>query len=369
MIIFDFSVYKGSKQYFKLYDVYIKYSGNNKEDLYYRLCINNSSYRRARDNEQRVGKEIIYKLSKFFSFKMPKESTIIKLQNIANRIYSNLYFKIFDTYDEDLKFLNYLLSEHSLLFPILKLLKLFMLVNNKSPQLNDFEDKELYNEVVLYEKFYTPELNEILEILMLFFEKNIYAEWPHNYSNAMAYQILSSKSYYEKRYFESIFFATKAKEILIQDSNFMRYLTVNRTLMSSLLFVGNYEECNKIAEKQLLSVKALNYSNYEIEIAEDFVYVSLLGLKKYDYIIEKLKDVDDFNLNRLSCLLIALFVKNKSSLNEYIKDNIDYNELDAKHSDFIKGLTYYLNHKDKKLLVKLEKYDVIGSIFEILKKI
>lgn len=94
---FDFSIYNGTKQYFKLYDVYIKVSGNNKEDLYYKLCINNSSYRRARETEQRVGKEIIYKLSKYFCFKVPKESTIIKLQDVANRIYSNLYFKIYDT--------------------------------------------------------------------------------------------------------------------------------------------------------------------------------------------------------------------------------------------------------------------------------
>lgn len=369
MSYFDFSVYKGTKQYFKFYDIYIKVSGNNKEDLYYRLCINNSSYRRARENEQRVGKEIIGKLSKYFSLKVPKESTISKLQEVANRIYNNLYFKIYDTYEDDINYLNSLLADKSLLFPVLKLLKLFMFVNNKSPQLNITEDKELYNEVAIYEKFFTPELNEILEILRLFFERKVDDEWSSNYNNAMSYQILASKYYLEKRYLESILFATKAKEMLIEDSNFIRYFTVNRTIMSCLLFVGNYEECNKIAEKQLLAVKALNYSEYEKEIAEDFLYVSLLGLMKYDYIIESLSDSDDFNLNRLSCLLIALYAKSKSKLNEYIEENINYNELNDKYCEYIKGLIYYLNHKDKKLLNKLEKYDVIGSIFIIIKKI
>ena len=368
MSYLDFSIYNGTKQYFKLYDVYIKTSGNNKEDLYYKLCINNSSYRRARETEQRVGKEIIHKLSKFFSFKVPKEATIKELQNVANRIYDNLYFKIYDTYEEDLEYINNLLNHKSLLFPILNLLKLFMLVNNKSPRLSITEDKELYNNVAMYWKFFTPELNEILEILGLFFEDNVHDEWSHNYNNAMAYQILASKYYVQKKYPEAILFATKSKEMLIADSNFMRYFTNNRTLMNCLLFVGNYEECNIIAAKQLLAVKALNYSEYEKEIAEDFLYVSLLGLMKYEYIIEKLKDQDDFYLNRLTCLLVSLYATNKSSLNQYIKENINYDELDDYYCEYIKGLIYYLNHKDKKLLGKLEKYDVIGSIFEILKK-
>ena len=52
--------------------------------------------------------------------------------------------------------------------------------------------------------------------------------------------------------------------------------------MGSYLYVGNYSECHKIAEKQILYLQSINYSDYELESAYMFEAVSLLGLEKYN---------------------------------------------------------------------------------------
>lgn len=69
---FNFAVYKSSKQYFKLYDIYLKYIGKTKEELFDELSISNSSYRRGRDSEKKVGQQIINNLSKHYGFKFPQ---------------------------------------------------------------------------------------------------------------------------------------------------------------------------------------------------------------------------------------------------------------------------------------------------------
>ena len=94
---FNFDLYKESKQYFQLFDVYIKQFEKNKENVFNKLNINNSSYRRARDNEQTVGREIIKKLSDNYDLKIPSDSFIDKLEKVTTRIYNNLYYKVYDT--------------------------------------------------------------------------------------------------------------------------------------------------------------------------------------------------------------------------------------------------------------------------------
>ncbi len=49
----DLSCYKLSKPYFRFFDTYLKTNEYNKEDLFYKLCINSSSYRRCRETEQK----------------------------------------------------------------------------------------------------------------------------------------------------------------------------------------------------------------------------------------------------------------------------------------------------------------------------
>lgn len=126
---FNFDLYKESKQYFQLFDVYIKQFEKNKENVFNKLNINNSSYRRARDNEQTVGREIIKKLSDNYDLKIPSDAFIDKLEKVTTRIYNNLYYKVYDTFDDDSNFIDESLTDKTLMFPVLNLLKLFLIIN------------------------------------------------------------------------------------------------------------------------------------------------------------------------------------------------------------------------------------------------
>lgn len=367
---FDFSIYKGSKQFFYLFDVYIKYTNNSKKDLYHRLNINNSSYRRARDMEQKVGKEIIKTLSDFFELVVPTNEQIEELEIVANRIYNNMYYKIYNTYDSDMEYINNMLETKSLLFPILNLLKIFFICNSTSSAREVFnQNKDLYFKTKIYTEFFSPELNNLLEILKLFFDDfTLNNEWPHEYDNAMSYQILASKYYVDDQYIQSIFYSTKANELLLKDCNFKRYITNNRTLMNSLLCAGNYDLCYELAKKQLYSVNSLDYSNYEKSIIEDFICIAMLGQRKYQTLIDNLINCQFLTLNKISCLLLSLYIMDKREFYSYIDKNIKYDQMDEEQEIFIKKIIDYLINKDKDILDNLNKKQCLKALFIILRK-
>lgn len=289
----DISEYKESRIYFDFFDVYLKINNIKKEEIFTELYINNSSYRRARDYEQKVGKQIIQQLTNHFKLIIPTTSMVETLEVKINEIYYNMYYRIYDSYDTDLSFLDKLLEENTLLSPVIKLLKLFMLVNtNKSISFVKQNYYELYEDVKKYYDFFILELKEIFEILFLFFDSDaiLSEEWRHNYKNAMSYQIVASKCYSEKKYIEAIFFGKCAQDILYKDLNFKRIISVNRTIMSSYLYIGNYDECLNIAEKQILYLKSIDFINYEIESAIIFEVVALLALERFQDVKEKIKD-------------------------------------------------------------------------------
>ncbi len=192
---FDFSIYKQTRIYFVLFDAYLKNRSINKEMFFNKLYINYSSYRRAREYEEKVGSQILKQLCDYFEFKVPNNVIIDRIEELTNRIYHNMYYKIYTTYESDLEEIDRLLDEKYILFPILKLFKLFLHVNAKAGAIKIMKDnQELYDNVKIYKKFFTEELEEIYEILSFFFEDEIGdKEWSKSYDNALTYQLLASR--------------------------------------------------------------------------------------------------------------------------------------------------------------------------------
>ncbi len=364
----NISEYKGSRIYFYFFDIYLKINDIRKEEIFAELFINNSSYRRSRDYEQKVGKNIIKQLSNHFGFIIPETSLVELLESKINEIYYNMYYRIYDSYDDDLTFLNKLLGENTLLAPVIKLIKLFMLVNNhKSISYVKQNYYELYEDVKKYYDFFIFELKEIFEILNLFFDSDIILsdEWRHNYKNAMSYQIVASKCYSEKKYIEAIFFGKCAQDILYKDLNFKRIISVNRTIMSSYLYIGNYDECLNIAEKQILYLKSIDFSDYEIESAIIFETVALVALERYNDVNDKIKNYEKMNFTLITCLLVSLFKIDRKEYLSFYNENIEYADDDDKKYFIL--LNDYLENPIKTTLSDLSKYPIMGPLIKILK--
>ena len=369
MFSINLNDYKKTKIYLQLFDVILKDLPINKEEFLLEHDITPSSYRLARKVEQNVGKSIIIKLSEVFKLVTLVDDELEDVEEQLNKIYFDIYYKNYDNYNSHLEYINEMINKNFLIHPLFKLFKLFLLCNSNKSVKNVYSDNNgLFNEIVKYKNFYNKELVEIYNILNLFFNDSIKESEKHqDYKNPMSYQILASRCYMKEKYIEAIYYSTKACDILLDEMNFKRYVSVNRTLMACQLCIGDYETCHMNSVKVLRSVKALNLEQFEIDAAEDYYYASLLGLKRFDIIYKKLKDNNNFNKNKFTCLLISMFKINQTLFSNYLKENINFKELSNEYCEYIKSVCLFLEKNDKKQLDRLKGYSIMKGLIRILK--
>ena len=328
MFSINLNDYKKTKIYLQLFDVILKDLPINKEEFLLEHDISPSSYRLARKVEQNVGKSIIIKLSEVFKFVTLADDELEDVEEQLNKIYFDIYYKNYDNYDNHLEYINEMINKN----------------------------------------FYNKELVEIYNILNLFFNDSIKESEKHqDYKNPMSYQILASRCYMKEKYIEAIYYSTKACDILLDEMNFKRYVSVNRTLMACQLCIGDYETCHMNSVKVLRSVKSLNLEQFEIDAAEDYYYASLLGLKRFDIIYKKLKDNNNFNKNKFTCFLVSMFEIDQTLFLNYLKENINFKELSNEYCEYIKSICLFLEKKDKKQLDRLKDYSIMKGLIRILK--
>lgn len=368
---FNFEVYKGSSQYFLLFDVMFKERSLNKDHYLLDVGITPSSYRRARASEQNVGLTIMKTLTEKFEYKIPTDNLVDELEKFADKVYFNMNYKIYKGFEEDIQYLEKLIDQNYIIFPVLKLILLLLKINErKNIDVILEENLELYSEVARYKVFYTNELSEIFELLNIYFEsKNNEDLIIKNYSNGMAYFILSSRSYYKNDYIGCLYFAYKAKDIFEKEGNIKRILYLNHNIMSSLLNVGNYDECYELASRQILILESLDADANDMKAAYKFLTVASLGQKNYNYVIELLKEKESLNLTEIVCLLISKFNLDKNEYTRYLKNEIDYDSFPSNMKNYLKVLDQYLNKRERKLLLKLENPKLMSCMLKILKKL
>ena len=188
--------YKKSKIYFQLFDVILKDLEIKKEDFLIDNDITPSSYRLARKVEQNIGITIIKKLANIYNLKMLEDSKIDEIENKINLIYTDMYYKIYDNYDQYLIYLDELIKDNNILFPIIKLFKLFLLANAHK-DIGKFveENKRIYNEIINYKSFFNETCQEVFFILDISMKEINVSEYVMKpYDNALCYFALSSIS-------------------------------------------------------------------------------------------------------------------------------------------------------------------------------
>lgn len=124
---FDLSIYKSSQPYFDLLDTFIKEQGIRKEAFLLKVGVTPSSYRKCRKGELNIGFEIVEKIYNHFLLKVFDDIFLDKLEKFINKIYKDIYYKNFKYYKQDLEYIDELLNENYLIFPLLKLLMIFMI--------------------------------------------------------------------------------------------------------------------------------------------------------------------------------------------------------------------------------------------------
>lgn len=364
--------YYTSSQYFYFFDALFREMGIHKENFLMDNYITPSSYRRARAKEQSVGFEILNHLCELFEFVITPKDIVNKLEKLATRIYNSMNYKIFTTYDDDLAYLESIRYNKYLITPVIELLILFLKINSpKDPKYTIIENIDTFKRIKGYKIFFNEDLLIIYELVELYFdlekEDDVRIK---KYNNAMAYFILASQAFREEKYVEALYFASKSKEICEQEGNIKRIIALNRTIMSSLLYVGNYEECYDLANRQLLILESTQASDNEFKLAIKFLVVASIGIEDYKNVIESLDSdiMPNYNITCILSLIVALYYDDKKTYLNRLNNLIDLESYPKEVLDDMETMKLFLIKKDKNYLFQFKSDKIMPPLLKILKK-
>ncbi len=368
---FDLSVYKFTTIYFKLFDIIMKKNSYNKDAFLDSKNITPSSYRRASKSEQKIGVSIIQKLSKTFNLQTVDNEEIDELELFLNNVYYDMYYKIYDNYNIYIEHIELLLSKNLILYPILNLFKLFLLANaNNSPKDTISKYNDLYLETISFLPFYGVVFEDVADLVRLSFTTELTDELTSkNYNLGLHYFIIATKYWLLENYTGSLYYCLKAKQLFVEEENYIRVIYVNLTIMSNYNMIENYNECRELAQKQIMILMNLRNNGVEYKATLKHLMFSLLGLKKYDEVLKLLKNKKSYNITEMCVLLISKFKKNKDEYNIYYKEELSLNELDDGYKNVLENLHCYLINKDKRALLELENKNIGNVLLKILKKL
>lgn len=368
---FDLSVYKTTTIYFKLFDVIIKNNQYNKDLFLESKKITPSSYRRSSKSEQKIGITIIKLLSETFDLEIVDYKKIDELELFFNKVYYDIYYKISDNYEAYIKDINMLLSKNLIIYPILNLFKLFILANmNNSPKDTIKKYNKLYEETISFLPFYESVFGDVSDAVRLAYSLNLTDEMiSKKYNLGLHYFIIGSKLWTLRNYTGSLYYCLKAKQLFFEEENYIRIIYVNFTIMSNYNMLANYEECNVLAYKQLMTLKSSKNNGIEYKTTKKHLMFSLLGLKKYDEVLNLLENNEGYNITDMCCLLICKYKENYDEYNKYFTSEILLKNLNENYKTLFENLHLFLTKNEKKALVELEKCNVGDVLIKILKKL
>lgn len=373
MLEISLSDYKNSKIYFQLFDVILKDLQITKDSFLIENGITPSSYRLSRKIEQNIGKKIIQKLCNLYGYIVPSNKELDLIEKKLNKMYIDLYYKVYDQFEEQIKYLDDLLEKKYIIFPIIKLFKILIRSNNQKGISNQVKENEQdFHEVSKYVKFFNESIKPLYDLHAIVMSNDDVASYLTNeYDNALFYFVLSSKSYLERRYVECYHYAIKCKDMLIKEGNYKRLQYLNRNLRQCYLYFNNYELCYELSKQEVIMCKSFGIKGKDLYYALEYLIFSCLSLNKYNEIIEYVDEKGDINVSELCAYLIALYETDKNEYNKFKKEYInsienDDVELREQVEMTIDSIEYYLVNKSMKKIQLLPKNLIFETMIKIL---
>lgn len=366
---FKLEKYKDFKQYFNLLDVLIKTKSSNKEMFLESINISPSSYRRVKKEGNKIGESILEQLSQYFEYNLCSIELVDEIEEKINRIYYDIYYKDYENYSSHYEWLDSMIEKRYIIFPMFKLLKLLMIINDQeSPKNIQNNNFELYEEVKQYEDFFDDELKEIIEILDVTFKKDIDIYFLSNdYINELTYHTIATRCLVMKRYIESIYYCNKVKELYLKDENYKRAFYINLTLISNYNYLLKFKNAYFLAQKQFKVLSSLKNKGLEYEYTKGLYTITCLGLKKFNEVISILKSKNNLGLSEVFSLLISYYYTDKKQYDTFLKE-LTANDKNNNFKEYLNILNSILKNNNKKKIIQLETCNINKCILEILKK-
>lgn len=364
----DLSLYKTYKPYFVYFDILIKEVSSNKDGFLEEIYLSPSSYRRAKYEGSKIGKQLTIDLCNYFNINLFTNELIDELETKVNEVYLNIYYRKYDNYEDDYNWVIDMINKNYIFNPILKLLRLLLELSNTKKS-NDLveKNKELYEEVKSYELFYNEDLLELLEIVEATYQNdidNIYLS--KEFKNELTYNSLASRCFYDRKYIESIYLCNKAKDRYIKNENYRRVYYINHVILACYNELKKYTEAYELAYKQMMSTKSDVSYKYEYLYTEKHFINACIGLGKHDIVIKMLKPKEDINTTEMVALLYAIYNTSIKDYEEYLdaQRKLVTSERYKKYFEFVDKL---IKTKDKAALEELNNYHINETLLKIIK--
>lgn len=370
-MIIKLTEYKDPAIYTNFFDVVIKKVAVNRDIYLEDLDISPSTYKRVKNHESKRGKLIIEKLSDHFNYKTPTDEFIDELEEKFNKIYHNVYYKIETEYENDLEYLDELLKENYIIYPLINVFKLLILFGLHS----DFKkllnlNEKLFNDTKLFMQFYNEDFLELFELFNILsldnIESNIIAR---NFKNELCYSALAASLFRKERYVDCLYLSEKIKRQYIIDENYKRIISINLNIMVCYNSLEEYESAYELSKKQMLTLDSIGTEPFYRDSAEYHYLVSCFGLGKFQEIINILDNNDEFTMKSLIMLLVSKFLINKQAYLEYLNLLLSQ-ELSEKSKELLRLIDDFLNQNETSAIDQLSnpKYNIPSFIINIIKK-
>lgn len=370
-MIIKLTEYKDPAIYTNFFDVVIKKVAVNRDIYLEDLDISPSTYKRVKNHESKRGKLIIEKLSDHFNYKIPTNEFIDELEEKFNKIYHNVYYKIETEYENDLEYLDELLKENYIIYPLIELMKLFVIFHSPLDTKIKFEkNKDLYESVKSYLLFYNNDLEELYELFNILSLEDIDTKLlVRDYKNELCYSALSTRLFKKGRYVDCLYLSEKIKKQYIIDENYKRIFPINLNIISCYNFLEEYKSAYDLSRKQMLTLDSIGTMSFYCEATEYHYLVACFGLGKFQEIINILDNNDEFKMKSLIMLLVSKFLINKQAYLEYLNLLLSQ-ELSEKSKELLRLIDDFLNQNETSAIDRLSnpKYNIPSFIINIIKK-
>ena len=370
-MIIKLTEYKDPAIYTNFFDVVIKKVAVNRDIYLEDLDISPSTYKRVKNHESKRGKLIIEKLSDHFNYKTPTDEFIDELEEKFNKIYHNVYYKIETEYENDLEYLDELLKENYIIYPLIELMKLFVIFHYPLDTKIKFEkNKDLYESVKSYLLFYNNDLVELYELFNILSSEDIDTKLlVRDYKNELCYSALSTRLFKKGRYVDCLYLSEKIKKQYIIDENYKRIFPINLNIIACYNSLEEYESSYDLSRKQMLTLDSIGTMSFYRDSTENHYLAACFGLGKFQEIINILDNNDEFTMKSLIMLLVSKFLINKQAYLEYLNLLLSQ-ELSEKSKELLRLIDDFLNQNETSAIDQLSnpKYNIPSFIITIIKK-
>lgn len=368
MYRFNLNEYKSSSQYLLFFDCLIKQESVTKDAFLSDLGISTSSYRRSKLEDSKIASYIITTLANHYKVNLIDKDDYKKMKLLVNNIYNDMFYKIYDQYDEYIKIVKEEACKNDIYYPIYKLMSLFLQFNS-NVAVGKIVERTIdeYNELKKYKNYFNKELLIIYNMISLNYSFNDFSYDINDIkeNNPIALGSLSLQYHLNDDHHKSLHYAKIVKEKYLKENNYKRVFYIDFTILNDLACIGEFNEYYTIAKNNYYAVRSFNSNgslNFLLVSFLKHYCVATIALKKYEETLLLLDKKESLTPTETYCLIIAKYYTCEDFDSWF---NEEFNDL-ASSWPTLNNLCNYLKNKTNQNFASIKHDQVMYSLYHAL---